>query len=348
MTTRAAVPAEPSAEIVRELVQRAARPDFARFEAQLRSSGYCARPIRLQGRIETCDGNGHRRVWSTSTEPDGILRKACGNRREAVCPSCAERYRGDAYQLIAAGLRGGKRVPESVVEHPALFVTLTAPSFGLVHTRPLGPDGKPKRCRPRRDAPVCSHGVRLFLRRGSRRGRSAPRRAALPGLLRPRRRRRLERRARRAVAAHDDLSPPRHRPPDRADAEGAARARARLLRQGRRVPAPRPGARARRGPGRSRDAHLPCRRGKPPRDRFGVDLLEEALCLVVDKVRAPLRTSSAAEPCTAAASSTSGGSVSMSGARSRATWRSTRPEHRACGRRLAPRRREPGRRAARV
>jgi hypothetical protein len=162
VTTRAAVPAELSAELVRELVQRAARPDFARFEAQLRSSGYCARPVRLQGRIETCDGNGHRRVWSTSTEPDGILRKACGNRREAVCPSCAERYRGDAYQLIAAGLKGGKAVPESVVEHPALFVTLTAPSFGLVHTRSVGADGKPRRCRPRRDAPVCSHGVRLF------------------------------------------------------------------------------------------------------------------------------------------------------------------------------------------
>jgi hypothetical protein len=100
-------------------------------------------------------------VWSTDTEPDGILRKACGNRREAVCPSCAERYRGDAYQLIAAGLRGGKGVPETVTEHPALFVTLTAPSFGLVHSRPLGPDGTPRRCRPRRDAPVCPHGFRL-------------------------------------------------------------------------------------------------------------------------------------------------------------------------------------------
>jgi hypothetical protein len=148
-------------ELARALVERAARPDFARFEAQLRSSGYCARPVRLQGRIETCDVNGRRRVWSTDGEPDGILRKACGNRREAVCPSCAERYRGDAYHLIASGLRGGKGVPDSVTEHPALFVTLTAPSFGVVHTRPLGPDGKPRRCRPRRDAPICPHGVRL-------------------------------------------------------------------------------------------------------------------------------------------------------------------------------------------
>jgi hypothetical protein len=150
-----------SPELADGLVTRAARPDFPRFEAQLRSSGYCARPVRLRGRIETCDGHGRRRVWSTDTESDGILRKACGNRREAVCPPCAERYRGDAYHLIAAGLKGGKGVPDTVGEHPAVFVTLTAPSFGIVHTRPLGPDGEPRRCRPRRDAPVCEHGVRL-------------------------------------------------------------------------------------------------------------------------------------------------------------------------------------------
>jgi hypothetical protein len=112
------------------LLDRAARPDYQRFEAQLRSSGYCARPVRLQGHIEVCEGGGRRRVWSTDREPDGILRKACGNRREAVCPSCAERYRGDAYQLLAAGLRGGKGVPDTIVEHPAVFFTLTAPSFG--------------------------------------------------------------------------------------------------------------------------------------------------------------------------------------------------------------------------
>jgi hypothetical protein len=156
------VPAAPPApELLQELAARAARPDFPKLEAQLRSSGYCARPVRLAGRIETCDGHGRRRVWSTDTEPDGILRTACGNRREAVCPPCAERYRQDAYHLIAAGLRGGKGVPDSIARHPAVFVTLTAPSFGLVHTRPLGPDGTPRRCRPRRDAAICPHGVSL-------------------------------------------------------------------------------------------------------------------------------------------------------------------------------------------
>jgi hypothetical protein len=147
--------------LMRELAERAGRADFARFEAQLRSTGYCARPVRLRGQIVTCDGHGRRRVWSTDSEPDGILRKACGNRREAVCPPCAERYRQDAYQLIAAGMRGGKGVPDGVTDHPALFVTLTAPGFGAVHTRPLDAAGKPRRCRLRRDAPVCEHGLRL-------------------------------------------------------------------------------------------------------------------------------------------------------------------------------------------
>jgi hypothetical protein len=148
-------------ELLDGVLERAARPDFDAFEARLRSSGYCARPVRLQGKIEICDGTGRRRVWSTDTEPDGVLRKACGNRREAVCPQCAERYRQDAYHLLAAGLRGGKGVPDSAADHPAVFATLTAPSFGPVHTRVLGPDGQPRRCRPRRDAPTCEHGAPL-------------------------------------------------------------------------------------------------------------------------------------------------------------------------------------------
>jgi hypothetical protein len=142
------------------VVDRMTRPDYPAFEAQLRSSGYCARPVRLQGHVDVCDGYGRRRqVWTTDGEPDGLLRKACGNRREAVCGPCAERYRRDAYHLIAAGLRGGKGVPESVTGHPAVFATLTAPSFGVVHAHVLGEDSQPLRCHPRRDRPVCRHGV---------------------------------------------------------------------------------------------------------------------------------------------------------------------------------------------
>ena len=145
-----------------ELAERAAQPDFPRLQAQLRATGYCAQPIRLKGHVETCgDDDRWRKVWSTLTEPDGVLRKACGNRREVICPACAERYRGDAYQLIAAGMRGGKGVPETVADHPMIFATLTAPSFGAVHTQRTGRDGRPLPFRPRRDAPTCPHGIKL-------------------------------------------------------------------------------------------------------------------------------------------------------------------------------------------
>jgi hypothetical protein len=154
-----------SGELLDGVVARMTRPDYARFEAQLRSSGYCARPVRLRGRVDVCDAGGVRHeVWTTHGEPDQLLRKACGNRREAICGPCAQRYRGDAWQIIAAGLRGGKGIAESVIGHPALFASLTAPSFGVVHAQLLGPDGEPLRCRPRRDAPVCPHGVPLSCR----------------------------------------------------------------------------------------------------------------------------------------------------------------------------------------
>ena len=145
-------------ELLARIIERLKKPWFERFRSQLRSSGYCHRPVRLRGEI--CDHHGHR-IWTTESEPDGVLRKACGNRREAVCPACAERYRHDAYHLIAAGLRGGKGVPDNVSGHPFVFATLTAPSFGQVHTRRLDKHGQPRRCPPRRDVPVCPHGARL-------------------------------------------------------------------------------------------------------------------------------------------------------------------------------------------
>ena len=87
------------------------------------------------------------------------LHVACGNRREAVCPSCSAIYKRDARQLVRAGLAGGKGVPESVAAHPCVFATLTAPSFGPVHAR-RERGGKVLPCRPRRDRNrrVCPHG----------------------------------------------------------------------------------------------------------------------------------------------------------------------------------------------
>ena len=104
----------------------------------------------------------------------------CGDRRASVCPACAETYRADTYQLIRAGLAGGKGMPESVAVHPCVFATFTAPSFGPVHTRVTTPDGRVARCRPRRKASFCKHGSGSPAASGTRKptpasaGRSAP------------------------------------------------------------------------------------------------------------------------------------------------------------------------------
>ena len=48
------------------------------------------------------------------------------------------------FQLIRAGVAGGKTVPASVAENPLVFATVTAPSFGPVHGHRDGG----RRCRP--------------------------------------------------------------------------------------------------------------------------------------------------------------------------------------------------------
>jgi hypothetical protein len=135
--------------------------DFRTWERQLASSGTCSHPIRLLGHIEAIDKTTGEiaRVYDTSRESGGVLHVACGNRRESVCPACSAVYKRDARQLVRAGLAGGKGVPESITAHPCVFATLTAPSFGPVHSRRMrGKTVLP--CRPRRDAKArrCPHG----------------------------------------------------------------------------------------------------------------------------------------------------------------------------------------------
>jgi hypothetical protein len=89
----------------------------------------------------------------------GQVSASCGNRREAVCPSCSAVYKRDARQLVRAGLAGGKGIPDTIAAHPCVFATLTAPSFGPVHARRVrGKTVLP--CRPRRDTTArrCPHG----------------------------------------------------------------------------------------------------------------------------------------------------------------------------------------------
>lgn len=143
-----------------QLVARARRSDFDSWLARMTSVGACTRPIRLTGRIQSVDPHTGEVVGSLDTREvsDGALYTACGDRRASVCPACAETYRRDAYQLVRAGLAGGKGMPESVATHPAVFATLTAPSFGPVHARRVRPDGRVHPCRPRRKPDTCPHG----------------------------------------------------------------------------------------------------------------------------------------------------------------------------------------------
>ncbi|MFI0814077.1 replication initiator protein RepSA [Streptomyces sp. NPDC021098] len=132
---------------LRDLLRVAGSPGLDRWMEQTRRNGGCADPIHLTGSTKTLDPATRTVLhhYNTDTEPGGRLRIACGNRRASRCPSCAWTYAGDTYHLIRAGLVGdpAKGTPDTVRDHPRVFVTLTAPSFGPVHNRP---DNRPCRC----------------------------------------------------------------------------------------------------------------------------------------------------------------------------------------------------------
>ena len=123
--------------LIASALARAARDDYPAWLAQATATGGCSRPVRLRGQVHHIDSATGEilRIVSTADAPDGVIYTACGDRRASVCPACAETYRADTYQLIRAGLAGGKGMPESVAVHPCVFATFTAPSFGPVHAR---------------------------------------------------------------------------------------------------------------------------------------------------------------------------------------------------------------------
>ncbi|ACU97387.1 hypothetical protein Svir_23890 [Saccharomonospora viridis DSM 43017] len=120
------------------LAARLRAADYTSWREKVKAVNGCARPIRLLGSHQLRDTTG-----SVVHHYSGSIFAPCGNRRETVCPACSDRYSADAFHLIRAGLCGGdKGVPESVTEHPRVFVTLTAPSFGKVHTRRVSRRGR--------------------------------------------------------------------------------------------------------------------------------------------------------------------------------------------------------------
>jgi hypothetical protein len=135
--------------------------DFTAWEDEFAPAGGCSHPVRLRGGVSAIDlltGEAVP-VFDSADTPDGVIYVPCGNRRESACPSCSATYKRDARFVVRSGLSGGKGVPESVAAHPFVFATLTAPSFGPVHSR-RERNGKVLPCRPRRSKNhrVCPHG----------------------------------------------------------------------------------------------------------------------------------------------------------------------------------------------
>lgn len=114
------------------MATRARSADFDTWRGKVAAVGGCAAPIRLSGARQIQDAT----TGAVLDHHGGHIFAPCGNRRESVCPSCSDRYAADAFHLVRAGLIGGEKgVTDRVTDHPRAFATLTAPSFGPVHTR---------------------------------------------------------------------------------------------------------------------------------------------------------------------------------------------------------------------
>ncbi|WP_119695804.1 replication initiator [Microbacterium halotolerans] len=130
--------------------------DFDRWMGDAARVGYCSNPVKLAGSAVTLDADSGvvLREFDSGSAVDGVAYVRCGNRRAQRCASCSHEYKGDTWHMIMAGAGGGmKGVPDTVREHPTVFLTLTAPSFGAVHSeagsRAVGvcEHGRPRGCR---------------------------------------------------------------------------------------------------------------------------------------------------------------------------------------------------------
>lgn len=127
-------------DLVEQIIRRASSSTFDDWWSRVLASGRCAHPVRV-----------------ARLTPDGVttVLLRCKDRRAAVCPSCSALYAGDTWHLVHAGIAGSEDVPESVGLHPVVFATLTAPSFGPVHSLRLDENRNPRTCHP---SDVAAHG----------------------------------------------------------------------------------------------------------------------------------------------------------------------------------------------
>ncbi len=125
MTGPAQLPGVPDGidhhRVITEMMRRACSPGFDTWWRRAGSVGFCAYPIQL---TRTDEFGRERIAWVR-----------CNNRRATVCPSCSDLYARDTWQLVAAGTTGGRHnITPEVATRPQVFMTLTAPSFGAVHS----------------------------------------------------------------------------------------------------------------------------------------------------------------------------------------------------------------------
>jgi hypothetical protein len=97
----------------RQVAELLGSPDFDGWSEALVRVGNCSKPIRLLGSSQTVDTTTGEVVaeYSSEQEPLGVTWVRCGDRRASQCPSCARLYAADMFQLIRAGVIGGKTVP---------------------------------------------------------------------------------------------------------------------------------------------------------------------------------------------------------------------------------------------
>ena len=235
--------------------RRAARPRRPRrlpaLAATALAAGGCVRPIRLRGTIRDIDAATGEvsATWTPTTCPTRRSTSPAGT----GAPRSA-RLRRDLPRrhLPAHPRRAGRRQRRPRIgRHPPVRVR-------HLHRPLLRPRPHPRRhrrwkvarCRPGARPSYCPHGRRLSCGQRHKETDACLGRPLCPDCYDYSRRRRLERPRARAVAAHRH----RHPPPPRPARQDPRRPGPAVLRQGRRVPAPRPDPLPR---------HLPPRRPRP-------------------------------------------------------------------------------------
>jgi hypothetical protein len=114
-----------------EIIERYRDPKGVQeLHSRAKAARYCAHPIFLRAA-----GSIDRRSTKISADDytDRIARP-CGSRISEYCEACSYLYFGDSLVMVRTGLIGGKGIPEAIGTHPKAFLTLTAPSYGPVHT----------------------------------------------------------------------------------------------------------------------------------------------------------------------------------------------------------------------